>query len=89
MVVVSLSTHGQTPPPNTYIYIYTHTNLQHDGAGLEGLHDLADDGAEDSAVGVVVHTVVEGEVDGVVLPFPVPRVLHVAGACGRGWVGGH
>ena len=54
--------------------------LQHDGAGGEPLHDLADDGPEDGAEGVVVHAVVEGEVDGVVLAVGVAHVEDVAGA---------
>jgi hypothetical protein len=55
-------------------------HLQHDGAGLEGLHDLADHGPEDGLEGLVVHAVVQREVDGVVLPVAVPHVLHVARA---------
>ena len=56
------------------------TALQNDGTGGEALHDLADDGTEDGAEGVVVHAVVEGEVDGVVLPVGVAHVEDVAGA---------
>ena len=55
------------------------TALQHDGTGGEALHDLADDGPEDGAEGVVVHAVVEGEVDGVVLSVGVANVEDVAG----------
>ena len=56
------------------------TALQHDGAGGEALHDLADDGPEDGAEGVVVHAVGEGDVDGVVLSVGVANVEDVAGA---------
>ena len=56
------------------------TALQNDGTGGEPLHHLRDDGTEDGAEGFVVHAVVEGEVDGIVLPLGVANVEDVAGA---------
>mmetsp|Transcript_13840 Transcript_13840/g.20391 ORF Transcript_13840/g.20391 Transcript_13840/m.20391 type:complete len:270 (-) Transcript_13840:71-880(-) len=54
--------------------------LQHHRPGLEVLHHTRHHRFEDLLVALVVHAVLEGHVDGVVLPLAVPQVLDVAGA---------
>jgi len=56
------------------------TALQNDGTWSESFHHLGDDGTEDGAEGFVVHAIVEGEVDGIILPLGVANIEDVAGA---------
>mmetsp|Transcript_20578 Transcript_20578/g.48498 ORF Transcript_20578/g.48498 Transcript_20578/m.48498 type:complete len:426 (-) Transcript_20578:122-1399(-) len=77
---VRVTLHGEVEAPEPIARQRVRPALQHDGARREHLHDLPDDGTEDALVGLVVHPVVQREVDGVVLPVRVTDVVDVPGA---------
>mmetsp|Transcript_1791 Transcript_1791/g.2943 ORF Transcript_1791/g.2943 Transcript_1791/m.2943 type:complete len:340 (-) Transcript_1791:445-1464(-) len=77
---VGVSLDGQLEAAQTVARETVRTALQHDGARLILLHDLRDDRLEDGVVALVVHAVVQRDVDGVALSRLIPLVLHIARA---------
>jgi hypothetical protein len=52
--------------------------LQDDRTGRKHLHDFANHWAKDAPVGIIIHTIVEREVNGIVLSLGVTTVQYIA-----------
>ena len=74
-----MATHAQVEAAKTITRQTVTTALEDNSLGLEVLHDSADDRLEDGAVGVVVDTVAEREVNGIVLARSDTNVAQLAG----------
>ena len=74
-----MATHAQVKAAKTITGQTVTTALEDNSLRLEVLHDSANDGLEDGAVGGVVNPIAEGEVDGIVLAGTDTNVAQLAG----------
>lgn len=74
-----MAAHAQVEAAKTITRQTVTTALEDNSLRLEVLHDGADDGLENGAIGVVVDTIAEREVDGIVLARSDTNVAQLAG----------